>query len=240
MMGTDLKPSIRQAVFENMPKLIAVSFVYILIVALLSELQFRLPGMTNAYQIYMERVAWGEPHSIVMLLSNISMLGVAMAVLMSLVFPVFHVGYMNYCLRLSREQSGSFKDIFIGMRFLYKVLLIFIITTALVLLWSLLLIVPGVIAHYRYRQAYYILLDDPGKSAIQCIRESTHLMTRNKLDLFLLDVSFLGWHVLSMIFIALMWYFVPFSLPVLSLWISPYTGLTYAAYYDYLLYEHAA
>ena len=68
-----------------------------------------------------------------------------------------------------------------------------------IMLWSLLLVVPGVIAAYRYSQAFYILADDPRKSPHQCIEESKQMTMGNKMALFLLDLSFIGWIILAQI-----------------------------------------
>ena len=92
-----------------------------------------------------------------------------------------------------------------------------------VFLWSLLLVVPGIIAAYRYRQALYLLLDHPEKSAWQCLRESAALMRGHKWELFVLDLSFLGWMLLSALFA-----------PV-SIWLDPYRAITNANYYNRLV-----
>lgn len=92
-----------------------------------------------------------------------------------------------------------------------------------VFLWSLLLVVPGIIAAYRYRQALYLLLDHPEKSAWQCLRESAAVMRGHKWELFVLDLSFLGWMLLSALFA-----------PV-SIWLDPYRAITNANYYNRLV-----
>ena len=100
-----------------------------------------------------------------------------------------------------------------------------ILSGIFIFLWSLLLVVPGIIAAYRYRQAIYILIDHPEMSVLECISESKRLMKGHKWELFVLDLSFIGWMILS-------------APPVLGLFVSiyttPYTGLTYALYYEAL------
>ena len=93
-------------------------------------------------------------------------------------------------------------------------------------LWSLLLIVPGVIAAYRYSQALYILLDDPAKSPIQCLRESKGMMVGHKQELFMLDLSLLGWYLLGMI---------PYIGYAAQVWTIPYTSMVKTLYYEKLL-----
>jgi len=188
----------------------------------------------------MERVAAGEPHSLMLFLSLLKPTGLVLIALLWLLGWVIQVGFMSYCLKTSRSLEGGFKDILNGFLFARKALAILITSSVLVALWSLLLFFPGVAAHYRYRQAYYILLDDPKKGALQCIRESKLMMAGNKLDLFLIDLSFLGWHALSIAVSVLLSYIVPFELPLVSVWLSPYIGLVRAACYDKLLAGAAA
>lgn len=88
-------------------------------------------------------------------------------------------------------------------------------------LWSLLLVVPGIIAAYRYRMALFLLLDNPEKSALACISESKRMMTGRKAELFVMDLSFIGWYILEII-------------PFVSIWVTPYTQLSYVIYYEAL------
>ena len=65
-----------------------------------------------------------------------------------------------------------------------------------IMLWTILLIVPGIIATLRYSQAFYILADDPSKGVMQCLKESKEMMKGNKAKLFCLELSFIGWCLL--------------------------------------------
>ena len=147
--------------------------------------------------------------------------------------PVVDVGFIRYCLNIKREQDGDYKDLLDGFNFFLKIILIRFLTNLFISLWSMLFLFPGIVASYRYRQAFYILLDDPGKSVLQCINESKQMMYGRKLDLLILDLSFIGWYILDILVIYMIP--VPFAVPVVSIWISPYVGLTRAAFYDELI-----
>ena len=88
-------------------------------------------------------------------------------------------------------------------------------------LWSLLLIIPGIIASYRYRMAMYIIHDDPEVGIMEAIRKSKQMMVGHKMDLFVLDLSFIGWYLLSVI-----------TLGIATLYVGPYVAATQAAFYD--------
>ena len=68
---------------------------------------------------------------------------------------------------------------------------------------------------------------------MHCLYESKQLMHGKKIDLFLVDVSFFGWHILNLVFLS---YIIP-VFPIISVWLTPYYGLTQAIYYDSLLKE---
>jgi len=229
MPGSALKAGARKLIFENSPRLLFISLLYVVLIAVVSWLSFRLPGNINTQDIY-SRLASGEMPGLGIIYTNFRPTGVFLALLLLLLQPIIDVGFISYCMKINRSQKTELKDLFNGFLFFIKVLSVFIISAVFIFLWSLFFVIPGIVASYRYRQAYYILLDDPGKSALSCITESKLMMHGKKLDLFLLDLSFFGWYFLDFIIFML----IPFSFafPIVSVWLSPYIGLTRAAFYE--------
>ncbi len=72
-----------------------------------------------------------------------------------------------------------------------------LLITIFTFLWSLLFVVPGIVKSYAYSMAYYIKIDHPEYTATQAIDESRKIMNGNKMKLFLLDLSFIGWIILG-------------------------------------------
>jgi len=216
--------------FENAPKLFFISLLYVVLVTLVAWLSMRLPGSIRAEDI-ISRLSSGEIPSLTIIYTGFRPIGVLLALILSLLQPVLETGFISYCMKINRKQDTEVKDIFNGFLFLAKIILILIITSVLIFLWSLLLIIPGIVAIYKYKLAYYILLDDPKKTALQCITESKQMMSGHKLDLFLIELSFLGWYVLDLAIILLTP--LPFPVPIVSLWLSPYIGLTCVGFYEY-------
>jgi len=229
MPGSELKAGARKLIFDNFPKILITSLVYVVFVTVVNWLSIRLPGNINEQDI-IYRIASGEEIGIGIIYTNFRTIGVFLALLLLLLQPALDVGFISYCLKINRSREAEFKDIFNGFLILIKVVSIFITITVLVLLWSLLLIIPGIVASYRYRLAYYILLDDPDKSVMQCITESKLIMYGRKLDLFIIDLSFIGWYIIDYLFLFLVP--LPFMIPVISIWLAPYVGLTRAAFYE--------
>jgi len=224
-----LKSGARKIIINNFPQVLIISLIYVVLTTVVSWFAVRLPGNLSIEEIN-ARLASGEIPSLGIIYTNFRPAGIFLALLMLILQPLLEVGFISYCLKLKRDQKTDFRDLFNGIILFFKVLAIFLITTFYILLWSLLLIIPGIIASYRYRQAYYILLDDPRKSALQCISESRIIMHGKKLDLFTIDISFFGWFVLDMLVFFIIP--LPFTIPFISIWLSPYLCLTRAAFYE--------
>jgi len=229
MSGAKLKAGARKLIFENSPRLLLISLLFIVLITIVSWLTLRLPGSINANEIY-SRLASGEMPGVGIIYTNFRPVGVLLAILLYLIQPVLDVGFTSFCMKTSRSQDTDVKDLFNGFMFFSKVVSIFIITTVFIFLWSMLFVIPGIIASYRYRLAYYILIDDPGKGAMQCINESKLMMHGKKLDLLTIDISFIGWYILDLAVVFIIP--SPIALPIVSIWLSPYLGLTRAAFYE--------
>ena len=91
-------------------------------------------------------------------------------------------------------------------------------------LWSLLLLVPGFVAMYAYRQAFFLKADHPEWSAGQILAESKRMMKGHKWRLACLDASFIGWLLLGILTLGLGYMFV-----------MPYMNVANAAFYEDLL-----
>jgi len=228
-----LKASARKQMRENAPTIFFISIIFIIIGTVISELEFRVPDTANAIDIYIQKLAAGDLQTAGSIYSYLRPSGIPIAAILWLLYSVIDAGYKSYCLNISRGLNGEYKDIFNGFLYMGKILLIRILISVFTILWTLLFIFPGIAAAYRYRQAFYILFDDPQKGALQCIRESKHLMHGKKLDLFLLDLSFIGWWALDTLVIYMLP--LPFSLPIVSIYLTPYHGLTCAAYYNQII-----
>ncbi len=99
-----------------------------------------------------------------------------------------------------------------------------------ILLWSLLFIVPGIVKAYEYRMIPYLLADDPTMTKDRAFAESRRMMHGNKWNAFVLDLSFLGWSLLSILTLGLLAIF----------YVGPYKYATDAALYEELRYGAAA
>ena len=117
-------------------------------------------------------------------------------ILILLVNLVWNAGYTAYALHVSRGQSAGPGDLTTGFRLLGKVLWLFIREFVFIYLWSMLLVIPGLVAAYRYRMAIYALLEDPSISAGEAMEISKRITYGHKLELLVLDLSFWWYYLL--------------------------------------------
>lgn len=116
-----------------------------------------------------------------------------------LVAGAFELGLSMFFLAIFRMHKVHVSDVFLGFEHFLKALGLLFFMYLFVFLWTLLFIVPGIIASIRYSQAFFILADDPTKGIRQCVNESKAMMKGNKAKYFLLSLSFIGWWILSSI-----------------------------------------
>jgi len=77
-----------------------------------------------------------------------------------------------------------------------------------ILLWALLLIIPGIIKAYAYRMVPYILAENPGMGSGRAIQISNEMTMGEKWDIFVLDLSFIGWYILGSLALGVGVFFV--------------------------------
>ena len=130
------------------------------------------------------------------------------------------LGYAQFNLNLVDDKDPHFSDIFSHMNRLWEGFCMQFFQGMLVFLWSLLFIIPGVIASYRYSMTPYILSENMDLSVMEAITQSKKMMKGNKFRLFCLELSFLGWNILAVL-----------TLNIGDLWVHPYREAARAAFY---------
>lgn len=145
------------------------------------------------------------------------------SIVISLVAAVLGAGYILYTMNVRKGLITPYTTLFDGFLFAGKIILLEIVQYIFVFLWSLLFIIPGIIAGYRYRFALYNLCENPEMGVMEALNMSKAQTRGHKWELFVLDLSFLGWMLLSAMFA-----------PV-TIWLDPYRAITNANYYNRLV-----
>lgn len=119
-------------------------------------------------------------------------------------------------------QQMELGDLFKGFKDDFsQTFLIGLMTYIFVFLWSLLFVIPGIIKSYSYSMAYYIKADNPDYDWRACINGSKEMMKGHKWDLFVLDLSFIGWLIVGCLLLG-----------VGTLWVLPYMEAARAQFYE--------
>lgn len=133
----------------------------------------------------------------------------------SSLFNLFCAGAFSISLILIQKkvyvgQNSEVSDLFEGFKDYARSFIINILQSIFIALWSLLFIVPGIIKALSYSMSYYIAIDNPQLSANECITKSREMMNGNKWNYFCLVFSYIGWIILSVL-----------TLGILFLWVAP-------------------
>ncbi|MCI6487718.1 MAG: DUF975 family protein [Clostridiales bacterium] len=225
-----LKGRAKALVTGSKPSPIWVGLVYLLLAIVVSWLSTRIIGISltaQEFTNYYNAILSGDYDYIYnLLIPRLPSLAACLVNLaLQLVMAVVFAGFVLFLMNTIRRTGACFGNLLDGFGMFGRIILLNILTNLFVMLWSLLFVVPGIIAAYRYRMALYLLLDHPEMSVMQCIRESKRMMKGHKGELFVMDLSFLGWAILE-------------SIPVfgyaVQVWTTPYISMSYVLYYEAL------
>ncbi|MCC8129880.1 MAG: DUF975 family protein [Clostridiales bacterium] len=114
-------------------------------------------------------------------------------IILTLYTTVMSYGYTGYALGVVRGEQPGYGELFSRFYMAGKIILATVLKFCFIFLWTLLMVIPGIIAAYRYRLVSYYLLDDPDISVLEAFRRSKATMRGRKWELFSLDLSFLLW-----------------------------------------------
>lgn len=130
-------------------------------------------------------------------------------------------------MKLVAAQPVSIRTLFSGFRHRYGTITGLYITNALLIAaWSLLFVIPGIVKAYEYSMSTFILAENPDMGISAARRESMRMTKGHKWQLFLLNLSFIGWNLLSCL-----------TLGFLNVWLAPY-AMTAGVYAYQSLKDH--
>ena len=133
----------------------------------------------------------------------------------------FALGAAIFSLSISRGKEPMLEQIFQGFNRFSDAFIAYVLVVVYVLLWTLLLIIPGIIAALGYSMTFYILADDPLIKPQEALRKSKSMMNGYKMKLFYLWLRFFLLFLLCIL-----------TLGIGLLWLIPYVHVTMAKFYD--------
>lgn len=132
-------------------------------------------------------------------------------------------GYRFFILNQTAQPGiGTLLDGFRSGHYVNIVLTMFL-RDLFTTLWSLLLVVPGIVKHYEYLMVPYIIAENPAMDYKEAFQISKQMMDGEKMEAFIMDLSFLGWYLLSAVTCGLFAIF----------YVNPYVQASFAEMYTF-------
>lgn len=160
------------------------------------------------------------------ILSMIPVVGSLVAAIV--VTPAFALSIYRVYLLVAEGTKPEVKDAFSGFDDFWSAFKLTFLVGLFTFLWTLLFYIPGIVKSISYSMSWYILAENKGKPALECIRESKEMTNGHKWELFVLSLSFIGWALLGAI-----------TLGIAYIWIVPYMQATFTNAYKLLKGENA-
>lgn len=148
------------------------------------------------------------------------MIGQVLLIARLILGGVMHLGSARYNLNLIDGREAGVRDLFSGFPRFRDGLVMHLIRTVLTVAGSLLAVVPGLVVRYGFAMAPYILAEDPTCTGRESLKRSWEMMKGHKLELLMLELSFIGWEILS-----------AFSFGAGPLFLNPYKAAARAGFY---------
>lgn len=135
--------------------------------------------------------------------------------------PAFTLATVAIYLKLAKGESVAVGDAFSKFDQFWPAFKVNFLVGLFTALWSLLFYIPGIIKGLSYSQANYILAENPGIGAREAINRSKAMMDGHKMELFVLNLSFIGWYLLCGI-----------TFGIAAIWVIPYVNATMTNFYN--------
>jgi uncharacterized membrane protein len=156
-----------------------------------------------------------------LLLVAIQFIPVAGAIIGLLIGGPMAIGLATFSLALARDKEANINQLFEGFNKFGLALAAYFLMVLFIILWMLLLIIPGIIAALSYSMTFYIIADEDSIDAMEAIDKSKAMMDGYKWKYFCLGLRFIGWALLCIL-----------TLGIGFLWLMPYMQVTNAKFYD--------
>lgn len=145
-----------------------------------------------------------------------------------LLIGAIEFGYCAYLITVTRNKDSDFGKLLSGFNRFGDVCITGILKWLFTGLWSLLFVIPGIVKSYSYAMTMYIMQDHPELSGNDAITKSRQMMDGHKFDLFILDLSFIGWYLLGALTFGILIIF----------YVEPYRQVTRTNFYEQLRMDY--
>lgn len=168
---------------------------------------------------------WGQAIGVLvvymLMMIAIQIIPMAGALISLLIGGPMAIGLATFSLALARNEDANINQLFEGFNKFGLALAAYFLMLVFIILWMLLLIIPGIIAAISYSMTFYIIADEESMDAMEAIDKSKAMMDGYKWKYFCLGLRFLGWALLCIL-----------TLGIGFLWLMPYMQVTNAKFYE--------
>lgn len=220
----ELKMRGKQAFQRNYWSSVAVALVMAIVTGAFSASRSNNSNRRSGYGGYGGASDWSWSIGIILGILAVSFLAVAVLTLLEIFIgnALMVGGYRFFVLNQTEAPTaGTLGYVFKSGSF-GNVILIMFLKDLFTFLWSLLFLIPGIIKHYEYLMIPYILAENPGMGREEAFAISKKMMMGQKWDVFVLDLSFIGWRILEGITFGIVGVF----------YVEPYVQATIAELYS--------
>ena len=153
----------------------------------------------------------------------LSLIPVVGSIITLLITPALALSLIRVYLNVIKGGQPAVGDAFSGTDDFWAAFKVQFLVGLYTFLWSLLFFIPGIVKGISYSMSMYVLAENKGMSARECIKRSQEMTYGHKMELFVLSLSFIGWAILGV-----------FTFGLLYIWLMPYMNATFANAYNEL------
>lgn len=216
-----LKQDAKNAMRQAQPHPVLVTLVYLAIAAALSAVFGIVATVTGIASVSVNGTSYSSGGEAGLAASLICLVvGLVVGLAAGLVSGVLSFGYTCYSLKVFKQEETGFSELWGHFPMILKVFGLALWIGLFIYLWSLLCVVPGIIAGLRYSQAFFILAENPDMSIRECVNKSKTMMSGRLWEYFVLNLSFILWELL-----------VSVTCGIATIYVTPYVQTTLAGYY---------
>jgi uncharacterized membrane protein len=143
------------------------------------------------------------------------------ALITMLIMGPLMLGWTRFSMLIARNEEASINQLFEGFNDFMRPFITYLLMVIFIILWMILLIIPGIIAAHAYSMTFYIMNDDPSIGGMDALRKSKEMMYGYKWKLFCLGLRFIGWALLCLL-----------TFGIGYLWLVPWIQVSAAKFYD--------
>lgn len=218
MSYSDYRRIARENLEGNWGQSVAIAFVAALFGAVVAGSGFTFEINMDAE--YMQHL----PRFVLSVLGAIASVAGILSLAQFILGGTVQLGYTQILLKQYHHREFDISELFSQFHRFKQGFLQSFLRILYTALWALLLVIPGIIAHYKYAMTPFLMTDNPNMTAREAMAASTELMDGHKGELFTLGLTFIGWDLLASL-----------TLGIGYLWLNPYKNAAYAAFYRDLI-----